>query len=386
MGRGGEQGHRTGRPPTAAPVASAWAVSVALATALAGCGAQPSPEAPARIEPTGDRPPPSPPSGRDDPRDLGADATFGELVEAALRLDQAGEAASSAGCLLRPRWRLEADLAIALRPLPPVPADLDPRLAGTRAAVDVLTRWGAYGPRRADTPSFVALTSTLPPRREPAIVWVVTDRGVYSRSSATAGPGDGGPPTHVAPERDLDEASGTLFVTAEAAVPVARVARELARVPPGWAGRVALAVALAEDTRLPEPPAPGDPADAAPSRCPDGLPPPAPDVPRGALDPQQVLAMLAPLRRTAGTCLFAAQGPGAAGARYRFHLRVDAAGTLDRACAVAEEPVDPALRRCLLDVLGRQGFPTPDPPGVVDLELPLVLSPAPTQAQRALCP
>ncbi|MFW5876139.1 MAG: hypothetical protein ACOCXM_05340, partial [Myxococcota bacterium] len=85
-----------------------------------------TPPASAETDP---RPPPSA------HRALGPAATFGELVAAARALDDAGAGDADAGCLLRSPptsaggWRLEADLAVAVRPLPDAPANLASRLA-----------------------------------------------------------------------------------------------------------------------------------------------------------------------------------------------------------------------------------------------------------------
>src|SRR5690606_32197186 len=123
-----------------------------------------------------------------------------------------------------------------------------------------LSRWGAYGPGDPARPSFSAVTTTLPPKREPAIVWAITERGAYVRSSTEpARQLDPVPVERLA--ATLSGSVGALFVTAEGSTPLARVAEALSAIPEELAGRVALAVALAPGTRLPTPPPAGE-ADA----------------------------------------------------------------------------------------------------------------------------
>ena len=67
-----------------------------------------------------------------DPRALPGSAVFGDLVEVARALDERRDSRSESGCLLRASpgaYRLEADLAVAVRPLPQAPEELDARLA-----------------------------------------------------------------------------------------------------------------------------------------------------------------------------------------------------------------------------------------------------------------
>ncbi|HJL14726.1 MAG TPA: hypothetical protein RMH99_03665, partial [Sandaracinaceae bacterium LLY-WYZ-13_1] len=326
---------------------------LALATCgLVGCGgdeADPDPEPGAETPTAGDeatdRPAPAGPP--DDVRQLSADATYSDLLRAARTLDDRRDQGSDAGCLLRtPQgggagFALAADLAVAVRPLRDAPEDLDARLATDGSAVNVLSRWGAYGPGDPDRPTFAAVTTTLPPRREPAIVWAVTDRGVYVRSTQR--------PTDAAPPGSHDDAAaalgdpaalGALLVTAERSVPLTRLAEVLAVVPPALAGRVALAVALEPGTRLPEPPEASG-ANGADALCPDGLPALAEDAPVGSLAPRVILSSLGPLRQGAEICVGTT---GGAGGRVELALRIGPDGRVAEACVVRDETDGPALR------------------------------------------
>lgn len=355
-----------------------------LVLALA-CG---GPRAPAPVSvdeadhpvPVDEEPPPP------DVRSLAPDATFAELLDAARTLDDRRDQESEAGCLLRRAWRLEADLAVAVRPLPAAPDDLDDVLAAEPGPINVLSRWGAYGPGDPQQPSFSAVTTTLPPRREPAIVWAITERGAYVRSSAEpARELDPVPLARLASTLPSADAVGALFVTAEAGTPISRVAEALATLPAELAGRVALAVPLAPGTRLPAPPTIAE-GDASAGLCTEGLPELPDSAPAGDLRADAIVQSLGPLRQAAGTCVSSTQGPGAAGGRVTLAMRIGPDGRVHEACAVRDETQDPALRECLVRAARAVAFPSPDPPGFVDVQLPLVLAPLESQRQAPLCP
>jgi hypothetical protein len=232
------------------------------------------------------------------------------------------------------------------------------------------------------------VTTTLPPLREPAVVWAITDEGVYVRSSQRAA-ADPDPITVDALSASIPSTSpesiGVLFVTAESGTSLERLAEVLALVPPALSGRVGLAVALAPGTRLPAPPDAPASADAAAGLCPDGLPELAPDVPLGDLRADAIVQSLGPLRQAAEICVSSTTGPGAAGGRVVLALRIGADGTIDDACAVEDATNDPVLRACLLRATRSVAFPAPSPAGVVDVQLPLLLAPLPAQRQAPLC-
>jgi hypothetical protein len=80
-------------------------------------------------------------------------------------------------------WKLAADLAAAVRPLPPAPLDLEKRLRQKPGRVHVLTRWGRVGEQPFDL-ALVAFTTTTPASaRMPAIALLLTEGGVFVRES-----------------------------------------------------------------------------------------------------------------------------------------------------------------------------------------------------------
>ncbi len=326
---------------------------------------------------------------RADARSLAADASFAQLLDAARTLDDRRDQESAAGCLLRRPgrgWRLEADLAVAVRPLPAAPDDLDGALASEAGPVNVLSRWGAYGPGDPAAPSFAAVTTTLPPRREPALVWAITERGAYVRSSAAAARElDPIPVARLGATLPSASAVGALFVTAEAGTPLSRLTEALAAIPAELSGRVGLAVPLAAGTRLPAAPR-AEEGDASAGACPNGLSELPESAPEGDLRPDVIVQSLGPLRQAAATCVSATQGPGAAGGRVALALRIGPDGRVHEACAVRDETNDPALRECLVRAARAVAFPAPSPPGFLDVELPLALAPLESQRQAPLCP
>lgn len=347
---------------------------------VAACGGSPPP-ADERLEP---RPQPLDAPAADG-RSLGVDANYADLLTIARTLDQRRDQDSDAGCLLRRRaggWRLDADLAAAVRPLPEPPADLDERLGGEAGPIVVLSRWGAYGEARLGALALTAVTTTLPPRREPAIVWFVTEAGVTSRS--TIAPVESGAGSIQEAVARLPAEVGALFITAEAGVPLARLADVLRRVPESLFGRAGLAVPLAAGTRLPSPP-PTAPIEGPETLCPEGLPALADTDPIGTLEAEPIVSSLGPLRRGVEACVGATEGPGAAGGRVSMALRIGADGRVATACVVEDETGDPALRACLVRATRSIAFPAPTPSGFVDFQLPLALSPLESQRQRPLC-
>lgn len=352
-----------------------------LALVLLACGAPPTPaprQAPSSEAPPSEARPP------DDPRALGPAPRFADLVAAARTLDDRRDQESNAGCLLRRGWRLEADLAVAVRPLPPAPDDLDDTLARHPGPVNILSRWGAYGSGAPSAPSFSAVTTTLPPRREPALVWALTDEGVYVRSSRE--PMSAAPIALDALSLPEPDAVGALFITAEAGTSLERLAQLLARAPDALAGRVGLAVALAPETRLPEIAGASAPVDPRAHLCPGGLPALADDAPLGDLRPDAIVQRLDPLRQAASACVSASEGPGAAGGRVVLGIRIGPGGVVTDACAVEDATADPALRGCLVRAARSVAFPAPSPDGSVDVQLPLLLAPLALQHQAPLCP
>lgn len=355
-----------------------------LTTALlAACGGSPPPADPAR-RPEHDRDrEPAPAAPRSD-RDLAAGATFADLATAARRQDERRDSDAEAACLVRAsgdRYRLEADLAVAVRPLPVPPDDLDARMQRERGPVRVLARFGAYGGDPAADTALVAINTTLPPARGIALAIVLTDRGAYARRSDQAGgEGDASRVDWVierAPWSEVD----LVAVTAEAGVPVRAVVELMERIPATMAGRVTLAVVLEEGTRLPDAPViqGGERAEL----CPGGLPELAEDAPLGDLAPERIRGALDPLRSAAELCVGTSTGPGAAGGRVSLAVRIGPDGRVTDACAMEDSTGDAELRACLARAARGLAF---DPPGgVLDFALPLVLEPGTAQRQVPVC-
>jgi hypothetical protein len=314
------------------------------------------------------------------PRDLAPDATFADLALIVARQDRLRDSDSDAGCILRTTtsgFRIDADLAVAVRPLPEVPEDLDELLAHTPGPVRVLTRYGSYG----DTGQLgaSALTTTMPPRDPVATLLVLTDRGVYLRH--TDHPETSAGPLTIDAVRAAVSASTTVFVASEAGVALTTLRSLLAALPEGLDGHVGLALTLAEGTRLPDAPT-LQPAEEL-ALCEGGLPVLADDVVSGDLSSAQVLAGLAPLRSAGEICVGTSTGTGARGGRVVVDVRIAAGGNVSSACVREDDTDDATLRACLVHALETLTFD--DPGGVIDFELPLVLAPGLSHRQRAIC-
>lgn len=374
-------------------IATALAVLVPLATSLGCGGAPPEVEAAPADDSggvrhgTGDGASPSTASARV----LGVGASFGDLVAAARRLDDRQEADSDAGCILRGAagapWRLEADLSVAVRPLPDAPPDLEPRLTDADHPARVLTRWGQLG-AEAQRLALVTFTSTPPLRAEGAAALFLTDRGAYLRRVGNAEL----EPTGPVPLAEagalltgvLDEARLPVFVTAEANVPLEHLRTLLAAVPESLAGATALAVPLAPETRLPGPNERRS-SDETALLCPDGLPVPTEGAEEGVLQAMQIVGAIGPLREGARSCFAHATGTAAVGGRLALAIRIGPEGAVTEACFTGDEIGDPALRACVLEAARATHFPTPDPRGFVDAVVPLAFEPDTSLRQSPLC-
>ncbi len=314
------------------------------------------------------------------PRDLARDATFADLVAIVARQDHLRDSDSDAGCILRTTetgFRIDADLAVAVRPLPEVATDLDARLEHTPGPVRVLTRYGSYGETGQLGAS--ALTTTAPPRTPVATLLVLTDHGVYVRDTDHAALSTGA--------ISLDSigpavaASTTIFVASEGGVPLAQLRALLGAFPPGLVGHVGLALLLAADTRLPDAPTLEAPEEVP--LCTAGLPELDDAARLGDLSSERLVAGLAPLRSAGEICVGTSTGAGARGGRVVVDVRVGPRGVVSAACVREDETDDATLRACLVRALRELVFD--DPGGVLDFELPLVLAPGRSHRQRALC-
>ncbi len=358
-----------------------WAVGVLL-VACGGASAVPAPVVVRRDAPAGAEAEPA--AVETSPRALGPTATFADLVAAVRRLDDRGQGESDAGCLLRGRgevgaaWRLEADLAVGVRPVPD-PSPLAGRLADG-GPVTVLTRWGRRG---SGGVSFAALTTLPPPREGDATLVAITDDGILLRLTGEAvGASDGGPHRVSALAGPLsgmlERASAEVYVTAEPGTSLRRVREVLAALPADAQQRAALAVVLPDAVTLPEPPT----ADDAEGLCPEGLTPSGEDP--GELDAARLRAALAPLAELGATCLSRAAPEAARGGRVELLLRVGVGGQVRQACLQRDGIGDPLLRACMLNAV--RGLTLPDPAGDVDVRVPLLLAPDRSEVQKALCP
>jgi hypothetical protein len=284
-------------------------------------------------------------------------------------------------------WRLEADVAVALRPLPAAWADLDAPLRTRRGAARLLSRWGQT---RAEPVALAlaAFTGTQPTDPTlPGVAVVLTDAGAWVLGTTRDSPA-ATTPVAVASLPEVvravvaGNAPAQIFVTAEEGVSLEILRTALATLAP-FGAPIALAVPLAPDVRLPaEPVVPPEVMDRG--FCGSGLPEPAADAVEGELPESALREALGPLRDAAARCLVSASGRAASGGRLELALRVTAEGRVGEACVLRDPILDPALRLCVLAAAQSLRFPTPRPAGFVDLALPLRLAPDAALAQRPL--
>jgi hypothetical protein len=317
-----------------------------------------------------------------DPRALPVHATFADLVDAARKLDGAGEGHSAAGCLLRGAsvpTRLEADLLPGARPLPTVEAELGPTLEQQSGAIAVLSAWGNVAGEPG--PILLAFTTTTPAAiKLPVIALFMTRSGTFVRAAD---------PAVRAQTKALSASDATtllsqlqtpaaVYVTAERDTPLSGLAELLRGIPNRF--EVALAIALPKQTRLP-------PTAAASTEllCPDGLPAPARGEREGGLDTEAARAAFVPLREAALSCALATGGRALLGGRLVLGLRIGADGKAAQLCFVSDAIAEPQLRRCLLSAARDLSLPTPQPAGFVDLNVPLEIALEGPSRQRISC-
>lgn len=329
-----------------------------------------------------------------DPRALGPTATFADVVAAARLLDDRSAADSTEGCLFRgdaapgSAFRVEADVAVAVRPLSDPAPNLLPRLRRAAGAVAVLSRWGRAGPD-GGTMAFSTFTSAAPPEG-PSIVLAITEAGVLLRSTEGAVPtGHEGPfpaadvAAHLAAAAPSN--AGMLVVTASPTTPLPGLRAILLSLPPRLAARVALGVVLAADTTLPAGPRP--PAAVDDGLCDDGLPEPAAEQVETSPDASAVLGALASFRENAAACVSAAGAGAARGGRLEILLRAGAGGAVEAACAHRDTVGDAALRACVLGSARSARLPAPtDERGFYDVALPLLFAADDSLRQAPWCP
>lgn len=347
------------------------------------CAAAPPPVAPpvevARDEATTDVEAISEPPGL--ARALGPIASTLDLVRATQRLDERGAAESEAGCLLRGgegggAWRFEGSVALPIRPLPAPPDALAPRLRG-RGPVQLLGVWGRRG---SGALTLAVLTTTTPRRGADVVVFVTTDGAHLRRTDREVTTAEAGPhPAAALAERlAAMETPARVVITADGGLALTALRPYLAALPPTL--EAAFALVLPADVRMP-PPA------AAPSSdtglCAEGLAPS--DEPEGELPVRTLLDAIEGARPALRACLALAPPENAGGGRLDVTFRVSADGRVSDACARADSIGDPGVRACVLQALSAMPLPAPDPTGVVEVAVPIVLVPDPSLAQRALC-
>jgi hypothetical protein len=319
-----------------------------------------------------------------DPRELPLHATFADLVDAARKLDESASGHSAAGCLLRAgkHFSLQAEIAAGVRPLPSAPAELVSALEQAAGPAAVLSVWGSQPGETLEIALTAFTLTTTRAATEPALAVFLTRKGAYLRGASTV--------VRAHPESMPIATLGTwlgqapladahtLYVSAEAAIPLEAVQALLTLVPEHF--EVALAVALPKATRLP--------AAVRPSHellCPEGLPELGADEAEGSLPTPALLRTLAPLRDAALACALSTGGRASLGGHLRLALRIGKDGRPSELCLSQDEISEPLLRRCIVESARGFRFPAPSPVGFVDVELPLQLTLAGPSQQRPLC-
>lgn len=351
-----------------------------LLAIVAGCGPAPIPPDERRA------PDPVTSGGHEDddaqrvqapPRALGAGATFADLIGTLRGLDDRGEGDSSEGCLLRGTgpYRVEADLAVAVRPLPAPRPSLHEEVSQT-GPIRILTRWGQAGEGRV---ALAGLTSTPPPTPGAWLAVLLAADGLGLRT--TDGSTSAGPfaVTELGARlAALPEAPAVVFVTAEAETTIARLRDVLRAVETAGLGPIALALPLADGTPVPDPPSRGEGDSGLCSAT-----PPPPTGASGDLEPARAMEALAPASDGISACMATASPESAGGGRIAVSFVVGEGGRVVHACASSDDIGDSGLRACVLDVVRSLRFP--EPGGLVHLAVPFVLAPERGGVQRALC-
>jgi len=342
-----------------------------------GCAAAQAPASPPSVAPAGAPAQPGQPATKSAQLALGA--SFAELVRSASELD--GSARPPGACLLarsQSAFVLAGELALAVRPLPPAPDDLDEALKSVER-VELLGAWGRHGDGNGKL-ALVGFTASAPARS--AIALILTDRGLSLRGASG---------TAVSPRDALDRNAAlaalaaasaseppTIFVSAEAGIPL-RDVYALLEVLTLRGLEVVLSVSLSTNTTLPLPTS----ASARVARCADGLS--ATNAPEGSLPTSEIMAGIAPLKEHAADCLLRGDARGAAGGRLSVAFRVAADGRVQEACISSDELADPGVLACVVDLARTLSFAPPAAGGVLDLELPIVLRASARAVQRAAC-
>lgn len=317
-----------------------------------------------------------------DPRELPSGATYADLVAAARALDERSDAEPST-CLLRPAVdgasgpRLEAEVAVAVRPLPEAAVDVLARVEG-RGPVRGLSRWGQRGAGRLSALAFTPVGAA----RVATAVMFIGREGVRVRQLDGEMPAEhAGLLDHAALPLALQAiAAEAVWVTADAALPVTQLREWLALADSSANPRsIAFAVLLPDGVPLPDAPSHA----GTRGLCPEGLSAATDD---GSMEPADAVAALGPFREGASRCLRMAPAEAAGGGRLDLAFRVGSDGEVAEACARRDSVQSEAVRTCVLDALRGVRFPVPDPPGsTAQIALPVVLHPQTEAAPRTIC-
>lgn len=315
-----------------------------------------------------------------------ASVNFGGLVRGAQALTDPTTHAEL-GCVLGAEgdgFALGTAPVSALGTLPDAPMHLAETLGATAMHARVLTRWGQRGGEPSDL--LVATMTPLPPHAavDPMVVMALTRSGVFLRET------DAPSTTTTALSRDdamvwllARTARGpvTVIVTAEAETATTEV-HALLHALPSSVRHVALAVALAANTRLPSnaPQAPD-----ARVHCPDGLPEPTQDAPEGDLPSASIMRSLTFIHEPLQRCLANTNGPGAVGGKVTLAIRIADTGNVSDTCLVEDAIHDNVLAACITETARSATFSRPHPVGFVDVHVPLSLSPVFDAPPRAVC-
>jgi hypothetical protein len=323
-----------------------------------------------------------------DPRTLGVEATFDDLVAVVRNLDGLGQSDSTAECLLRggplAPYRLEADLASAIHPIPNAPSELESRLDDLSGGVVVLTRWAQHGSTGALT--VVALSATPPPVPGHVAVVILGRQGAYLRRTEGSVPAAHAGPFPTGRLGDhlpvVLEGASAVVITAEAGVPLSSLRAALGSLPAG-SPQALFGLVLDAGVRLPRTPT-ADPS--IQGLCQEGgLPEPPTSQRLGSLSTEAIRARVSGMGEGAMRCFEYAQGDAARGGRMRVLVRIGPEGRVSEACASSDELGDPTLRACVLGVVRGLVFPSPAGGEYVDVALPVRLLPDTSQQQRPLC-
>jgi hypothetical protein len=339
------------------------------------------------VESAGD----APNASTGDPRSLRANATFKDLVNLVNRLDQQGLDNSPDHCLLKKPassdqpWLIKADLAVAVRPLPEPPAELASVVRDGSLPITILSRWGRLG----DVPQSLALAAfTTDPVANtlPSFVIFLTAEGIFLRAPNSQ---NDALPKHALTIDTLapvlaEHVSGrdaVMYLTAEGAIPLSAFYETLASLPSGKS-RIVIASPLPLNTRLP---AQGSSSPSQNQSCPEGLPTAPDDSAEGSLATDAISDGINPLHQALEVCLSRSTVTASTSGKLTLALRIGREGRVERSCLMEDDVRDSTLTNCVLNAANQLIFPKPNPAGLVDVHLPLRVSPLVGPPQKPVC-